>query len=146
MDNDNIDVIKQTRFMDSLGGTPHFPALLTLIGGFNLIEKIGDGDLRKGVVRINNRIIKLTSEFIVKVQELNYKIISPLEKEHRSGIITLEHDKAKKIFNELLKNGIYISLRNYPKSTKKTLLRVSFNYYNNLADINKCISILSQFK
>ncbi len=146
MDNDNINVIRQVKFMDSLGGTPHFSALFTLIGGFNLIEKIGDGDLRRGILRINNRILELTSEFIAKIKELNYKIITPLEKKNRSGIITLEHDKAETIFKELLKNGIYISLRNYPKSTKKTLLRFSFNYYNNLADIEKCVSILNLYK
>ncbi len=145
MDNDNINVIKQTKFMDSLGGTPHFPALFTLIGGLNLLERIGDGDLRSGVIRISNRILGLTSEFIAKIKELNYKIITPIEKKNRSGIITLEHDKAETIFNGLLKNGIYISLRNYPKSTKKTLLRFSFNFYNNLADIEKCVSILSLY-
>lgn len=131
--------------MDSFGGTPHFPALLTLKGGFNLIEKIGNGDLHISINRIYKRITQLTSEFIDKISDLNYKIITPLELTHRSGIITLEHKNATKIFQELLKNNIYISLRNHPKFIEKTLLRFSFNYYNNSNDIEKSVSILKMF-
>ncbi len=145
MDNENLDLINKTSSLDGLGGTPNFPALLILKGGLKLIEDIGDGNIQRGIKAINERIIELTSEFINEVRELNFKIITPLELENRSGIITLEHDKAEAIYYELKKNNIYISLRNYPKSTKKTLLRFSFNYYNNLDDIKKSISILKGF-
>jgi len=145
MDNDNLNVIKKTRSMEGLGGTPNFPALLTLKGGLNLIENIGQGDIHAGIQAIHKRIIYLTSEFISKIQELNYKIITPLEIENRSGIITIEHNKAHLISEELVKNNIYISLRNYPKSSMKNLLRFSFHYYNNLEDIEKTVNILRRF-
>ena len=145
MDNDNLNVIKKTRSMEGLGGTPNFPALLTLKGGLKLIENIGQGDIQAGIQAIHKRIIYLTSEFISKIQELNYKIITPLEIENRSGIITIEHNKAHLISEELVKNNIYISLRNYPKSSMKNLLRFSFHYYNNLEDIEKTVNILRRF-
>ena len=145
MDNDNLDLIKKTQSMDGLGGTPNFPALLTLKGGLQLIEDIGRGDIHAGINAIHNRIIHLTSEFISQLKELNYKIITPLEIENRSGIITVEHNKAPLIYEELVKNNIYISLRNYPNSQEKTLLRFSFHYYNNLGDIDKTISVLKRF-
>ncbi|KKK43016.1 hypothetical protein LCGC14_0633890 [marine sediment metagenome] len=145
MDNDNLKIVNETKSMDSFGGTPHFQSLLTLKGGLTLIETIGDGNLQEGIKRISDRIVILTSEFVEKVKSLHYRIISPLELENRSGIITLEHKKAGKIYNELLKNHIYISLRNYSKSTEKTLLRFSFNYYNNFEDIEKAISILKKY-
>ena len=146
MNNDNIEIGKKTKFIDGMGGTPHFPTLLTLKGGLNLIEKIGNGDLKMGFKRISNRIIELTSDFINCINELDFKVITPLEIENRSGIITLEHKNAEEIYNELIKNKIYISLRNYPESSKKKLLRFSFNYYNNFEDIEKSISILKKFK
>ena len=146
MNNDNIEIGKKTKFIDGMGGTPHFPTLLTLKGGLNLIEKIGNGDLKMGFKRISNRIIELTSDFINCINELDFKVITPLEIENRSGIITLEHKNAEEIYNELIKNKIYISLRNYPESSKKKLLRFSFNYYNNFKDIEKSISILKKFK
>jgi len=145
MDNENINVKKETSAMDCLGGTPNFPALLTLKGGLNLIEEIGSGDLQKGIKSISERIFWLTSEFLNEIKKLNFKIITPMELQHRSGIITLEHNKAEAIFNELLKNNIYISLRNNPESLEKTFLRFSFNYYNNFEDISKTISILKIF-
>jgi len=145
MDNENINVKKETSAMDCLGGTPNFPALLTLKGGLNLIEEIGSGDLQKGIKSISERIFWLTSEFLNEIKKLNFKIITPMELQHRSGIITLEHNKAEAIFNELLKNNIYISLRNNPESLEKTFLRFSFNYYNNFEDISKTISILKLF-
>lgn len=145
MDNENINIKKETSAMDCLGGTPHFPALLTLKGGLNLIEEIGAGNLQKGLKRISKRILWLTSEFLNEIKKLNFKIITPIELENRSGIITLEHDRAEDIFKELLKNNIHISLRNNPKSLEKTFLRFSFNYYNNFEDILKTIAILKIF-
>ncbi len=145
MDNENISIKKETSAMDCLGGTPHFSSLLTLKGGLDLIEEIGSGDLQEGLRRISKRIIWLTSEFLNEIMKLNYKIITPVELENRSGIITLEHNRAEDIFNELQKNKIYISLRNNPKSLEKTFLRFSFNYYNNFEDISKTITILKKF-
>jgi selenocysteine lyase/cysteine desulfurase len=145
MNNDNLQIGKETKLLDGMGGTPHFPTLLTLKGGLSLIEKIGNGDLQTGIKRISSKIIELTNYFINEIKELDLKIITPLEIENRSGIITLEHQHAKEICNDLIKNKVYISLRNYPTLTKKTLLRFSFNYYNNFEDIEKCISILKKF-
>ncbi len=145
MDNENINIKQETSAMDCLGGTPHFPALFTLKGGLNLIEEIGSGDLQEGLRRISKRILWLTSEFLNEIEKLNYKIVTPIELEYRSGIITLEHNRAEDIFKELLKNNIHISLRNNLKSLEKTFLRFSFNYYNNFEDISKSISILKIF-
>ncbi|KKN37045.1 hypothetical protein LCGC14_0767440 [marine sediment metagenome] len=145
MDNENINIKQETSAMDCLGGTPHFSALFTLKGGLNLIEIIGSGDLQEGLRRISKRILWLTSEFLNEIKKLNYKIITPIELEYRSGIITLEHNRAEDIFKELLKNNIHISLRSNPKSLEKTFLRFSFNYYNNFEDISKSISILKIF-
>ena len=145
MDNDNLNFIAKTKSMEGLGGTPNFPALFALKGSLTLIKKIGKGNIQTGIKEICNRIISLTDQFIEKAQELDFKIISPLDLKYRSGIITIESDKAETIFNKLLTKNIHISLRNYPKSKEKTLLRFAFNYYNNFDDIEKAITILKDF-
>lgn len=142
MDNDNLNFIAKTKSMEGLGGTPNFPALFALKGSLTLIKKIGKGNIQTGIKEICNRIISLTDQFIEKAQELDFKIISPLDLKYRSGIITIESDKAETIFNKLLTKNIHISLRNYPKSKEKTLLRFAFNYYNNFDDIEKSYSVL----
>ena len=146
MDNDNLDIIIQTKSMDGLGGTPNFPALLALKGGLSLIKEIGDGKIQNGIKKINERIISLTSEFVTQVQNLKLKIITPLSIKYRSGIITIEDKKAESIYYKLLSKNILVSLRNYPKSTEKTLLRFAFNYYNNFEDIEKVIKVLKKIK
>jgi len=146
MDNDNLNIIKKTKYMDALGGCPNFAALLSLKGGLDLIRnKIGDGDIKKGVKLIQERIIQLTSEFIERIKELHFKIISPLEIKFRSGIITIEHENAEKIYHYLIDHNIYVTLKKYINSPKNTLLRFAFNYYNNLKDINRVIKVLSTF-
>ena len=144
MDNDSLDVIIQSKSMDGLGGTPNFPALLALKGGLTLIKEIGNGNIQTGVKKINERIMSLTSEFVTQIQNLKFKIITPLSLKHRSGIITIEDKKAESIFYKLLSKNILISLRNYPKSSEKTLLRFAFNYYNNFEDIEKVIKVLKK--
>ncbi|MBY9006375.1 MAG: aminotransferase class V-fold PLP-dependent enzyme [Candidatus Lokiarchaeota archaeon] len=145
MNNDNMNVLKKTSSFDGFGGTPNFPGIINLLGGLSLIERIGNGVINNGINLISQRIIELTDIFLEKIDPLNFKIITPLEKEYRSGIITIEHKKAEIIFKELLKQSIYISLRNYPNSSKKTLLRFSFHYYNNPEDVEKTIQVLKRF-
>ena len=70
-----------------------------------------------------------------RIADIDIKIITPLETEYRSGIITIEHEKAIKIHEYLLKNNIFATLKKYPKNQKDTLLRFAINYYNNIEDI-----------
>jgi selenocysteine lyase/cysteine desulfurase len=146
MDNDNLNVINQTRYLDGLGGTPNFAALVALKGSMELVKRIGNGNIPNGVNLIQKRIESLTNHFSEQIKELDFKIITPLDLKYRSGIITLENNKAESIFNKLLAKNVQVSLRNYPKSTEKTLLRFAFNYYNNFEDIDKTISILKQIE
>ncbi|TFF91859.1 MAG: aminotransferase class V-fold PLP-dependent enzyme [Promethearchaeota archaeon] len=144
MDNENMDIIQQTRAMDSLGGCPNFASLLTLRGALSLIkEKIGAGDIKLGIKKIQERIISLTSYFLEKLDNTDLKIITPREKEYRSGIITVEHKNAKKIHRYLTKNNVFTTLKQYPKADNETLIRFAINYYNNFQDLEKTINILN---
>ncbi|MFX1314862.1 MAG: aminotransferase class V-fold PLP-dependent enzyme [Promethearchaeota archaeon] len=146
MDNENMRVINKTRYMDAFGGCPNFAALLSLKGGLDLIKnKIGNGNTKDGVKKIQDRIILLTSKFINELKNLSYRIISPLDIEFRSGILTLEHEKAEEIYEHLIKNNIYVTLKKYPNFSKSTLLRFAFNYYNNFEDITKTIYQLKKY-
>ncbi|MFX0058235.1 MAG: aminotransferase class V-fold PLP-dependent enzyme [Candidatus Heimdallarchaeota archaeon] len=147
LNNDNLKVINKTRYMDAFGGCPNFGALLSLKGTLDLIKtNLGKGDIKSGIKRIQQRIIYLTNTFIEEIKNFNFKIITPLDPKFRSGIITLEHQKAQKIYNVFLKNKIYISLKRYPNFQKDTLLRFAFNYYNNEDDIKRVVKILKMLK
>ncbi|TXT58253.1 MAG: Kynureninase [Promethearchaeota archaeon] len=147
MDNENLNLIQNTRSLDSLGGCPNFASLLTLKGGLSLIkDTLGKGNMHAGIIQIQDRIMDLTSQFLEHIQEFSFKIITPTDIECRSGIITLEHPKAKKIHRYLTKNNVYTTLKKYPKDSRNTLIRFAINYYNNSEDIERAISILNSCK
>ncbi|TXT63262.1 MAG: Kynureninase [Promethearchaeota archaeon] len=147
MDNKNMDIIQKTSAMDSLGGCPNFASLLTLKGAFNLIkEKIGGGDLKKGIRLTQERIISLTSYFLEKLITVPLTIITPQEIQYRSGIITVQHKKAKRIHRYLIKNNVYSTLKRYPDDSNETLIRFAINYYNNYEDLEKTIQIINSCK
>lgn len=148
MDNENMNIIKETRSMDSLGGCPNFPALLAFKGGLELLKNIvGKGNINSAVSSIQERIIMLASKLIQGLQKclLNLKIITPLELKHRSGIITVEYEKAEQLYDYLVQNQTYVTLKQYPRSDKKTLLRFAINYFNNESDIKQALHLLSSF-
>ncbi|MFX0025054.1 MAG: aminotransferase class V-fold PLP-dependent enzyme [Candidatus Hermodarchaeota archaeon] len=147
LNNENFEVINKPKYMDTFGGCPNFAALLSLKGSLDLIRtQIGDGNIRAGIKRIQERIIHLTNIFIEQIKGFNLKIITPLDIEFRSGIITIQHDKAEEIYNAFIKNNIYVTLKRYPNYQKDTLLRFAFNYYNNEDDIKKVIKVLKTLK
>jgi selenocysteine lyase/cysteine desulfurase len=143
LDNENLEVIQKIRSLDSMGGCPNFASLYGIDGSFNFIKhQIGEGSIPNGIKKIEERLIWLTSEFINKLQQFDFKFITPLDLEYRSHIITVEHPKAAKIHRILSKNKIYTTLKRYPQSADETLIRFAFNYYNNLEDIDKTIKTL----
>ncbi|MBD3194777.1 MAG: aminotransferase class V-fold PLP-dependent enzyme [Candidatus Lokiarchaeota archaeon] len=143
MDNENIEPIKETRSMDSFGGCPNFASLLSLGGSLDLIKnRIGSGDIKQGISRIQKRIVDLTSFLLEQLQEFNFKILTPTKRIYRSGIITIENKNAKQIHNYLKKNKIFSTLKKYPNSKNETLIRFAINYYNNYKDIEVAIKTL----
>jgi len=147
MDNENMKIIQKTNAMDSLGGCPNFASLLTLKGALNLIkEKIGNGNITTGIKHIQERIISLTSYFLDKLEKTSFSIITPKETKFRSGIITAEHKKAKRIHRYLNRKHVYTSLKQYPKADKETLIRFAINYYNTFEDLDQTIELLNSCK
>jgi cysteine desulfurase/selenocysteine lyase len=143
LDNDNMHIINKTRYMDSMGGTSNFAAILSLKGALDLLKfTIGGGDIQEGIKKVQQRIFQLTDKFIEELRELPIKIITPLEKECRSGIITLDHHKAEEINEYFRKNRIYVTLKKNPGDQIHTMLRFAFHYYNNEDDITTAIKAL----
>lgn len=136
MDPLNIKVKKNARALDALGGAPHFPQIFALGGSLSLLERIGDGDLKEGVRRVNSRIIDLTKYLDEQLNRFNFNIITPLEREYRSGIFTIKTSNAQKITQKLEEKKIFVSCRRDPKTGEKVYIRISLNFYNNKRDIN----------
>jgi selenocysteine lyase/cysteine desulfurase len=146
MDSQNINLQRTAKAFDALGGVPHFPQIFALKGSLDLLEKIGEGNLKEGVKRVKERILSLSDYLVECLESINLNIVSSLEKKYRSGIMTIDTPKAKRITQELEKRGILVSCRRNPKTGKWTFLRISINFYNNTNDIEIFLKELEKMR
>lgn len=107
---------------------------MTIFSGFNaaldLISEIG-------VINISQRIVFLTDYLIAELQTLNIPIISNLDVSYRSGIILLGP------FRQLTHVVKTLEDHNIWTTQRDGGIRISLHYYNNEADIDHLINILS---
>lgn len=113
-------------------GVPQFPNIFTLGAALDFISVIG-------VENIRDRIFELNNYLEQKLSELNVKIISPLNKQNRSGITCLEVNNPSAIAEKLRNENILITARS-------SFIRISLHFYNNFEDIDKFISTFKSFQ
>lgn len=136
MDNRNTRVTKLARSMDSFGGSPNFPGIFALGGSLSLIRRIGDGDLGSGIAKISSRICELSGYVFDILRGLGLDIVTPIEKDHRSGIVSADLPNAKEVARKLEDKGILVSCRYNPETGKQSFLRIAAHFYNNFDDLD----------
>jgi len=107
-------------------GGPSFPNFFALAAACKYFSSLGKEDIK-------NRILFLTNYLIQQAQKNNISILSPLEPQHRSGIIILAVPEPQKACLKLYQKGIFVTPRGGG-------IRVAPHIYNNEEDINKLIS------
>ena len=90
-----------TRF---LHGSPAIPALYAAQSGYEIINEIG-------VERIREKNIRQTNYLIALAEEAGFQVTSPKEPSQRGGTITISHDRAAAIANELIRREFIIDYR-----------------------------------
>lgn len=106
----------------SVDVNPGVPALWTSI---KFINKIGVENIEKRIFKLNDLLIKNLPNSV--------EVISPLEKEHRSGITTLKTDNDKEIVKKLKKKDVIVSAI-YAGSGVGGV-RLSINFYNTAEEV-----------
>ncbi|HEY0739053.1 MAG TPA: aminotransferase class V-fold PLP-dependent enzyme [Herpetosiphonaceae bacterium] len=90
-----------------------------------------------GQERIEQHLRRLTDRLAYQLGEMGYRILTPLEPEHRSGIITFSHPQrsAQDLFDSLRAARIVGALR-------EGGVRLSPHLYNSLDDIERVLDVL----
>lgn len=109
-------------------GCLHFPNIFALGAAIDLFNSIGKEN-------IEQRIYELGDYLVSQLQKLDLKIISPLEKEHRSGISIVKLNNAQRVVEKLRQKNIIISARGEG-------IRISTHIYNNKEDIGQLVAAL----
>ena len=120
MNNKNLEMKKAGERYE--WGCPDFSAMFGFAAAIRYFSQIG-------IERIENRVLELTDYLIQELQNKKFKILSPLEKELRSGIVVFEMDQPVKTWQKLLSQGIYVSPRGGG-------IRVAPHFYNTEEEID----------
>ena len=90
-----------TRF---LHGSPAIPALYAAVSGYQIINEIG-------VERIREKSVRQTDYLIQIAEEAGFRVTSPKNSAQRGGTITVGHEKASSIAQELIRREFIIDFR-----------------------------------
>ncbi len=126
MDNQKLDIHPYAMRYEL--GCPPFPAILGTAAACEYLMGIG-------IQKIMKRVLQLTDFAIETLQRKGFEILSPLETEHRSGIVIIKVPDAQKKWRRLLDQKIYVSARGGG-------LRLAPHFYNNEEEIEKFVRSL----
>jgi selenocysteine lyase/cysteine desulfurase len=110
-------------------GNPPFPLIYGLGATLDLIDELGINNIEKRILGLNGLLIE-------GLRKLGVKVLSPLEGEHRSGIVLFDVRDRERIFKALRRNDVIVSLRRG--------IRVSTHFYNDESDVEKLVKVVRQ--
>jgi selenocysteine lyase/cysteine desulfurase len=131
------DFIRSARRFE-IGGTANYPGNVALGASLALINDLG-------LPAIEEHIVRLTDRLIGGLHRAGLTVVSPLEREARSGIITITRgegpDADRACLEQLLTRGILISQR-YTAGVGG--LRVSIHFFNNEEDVDRLLEAVAK--
>ncbi len=110
-------------------GSPHFAGIFALGASVELMQSIGMANIQARALELNAR---LTS----RLDEIGWRVLSPLGKEeYRSAETLVAADEPAKVVSQLAEQKIFVT-------EKPQGFRVSTDFFNNDEDINALIEAL----
>jgi cysteine desulfurase / selenocysteine lyase len=115
------------------GGSINVPGMLGWGASIGLLQEIG-------VENIAAAVLNITDHICGRLSELGLRVVSPLEGEERSGIISFEYpaDDLVAVRRHCLQRGVALA-------TRAGRIRVSPHGYNNHDDVDRLIASLRSF-
>jgi selenocysteine lyase/cysteine desulfurase len=115
-----------------VGGTANYAGGVGLAAALKMIHSLGQD-------RIAEHTYALTDHLIEGLQALDIEIVTPVARQHRSGIVTFSIGSAAeniRLMDKLLELKILVSVR-YTSNVGG--VRVSCHFFNNIADIDRVL-------
>ena len=120
------------------GGTSNYPGAIGLAEAVGLINEIG-------IENVGRHVLSLTDYLIDALHNLSIRVVTPEEREHRSGIVTFTLDKLKDniaLTDFLQTQKVLVSIR---YTSQVGGVRISCHLFNNTADIDQLIALVAAF-
>ena len=109
------------------------PSYLSTVGTKAAMEMLLD----LGPGQIEARVLRLSQRLYDGLEHLGVSIVSPREKEMRSGVVSFSTRDTEATYKHLRENGFYLSLR--PAG-----IRVAADFYNTEEEIDRLLSTLAR--
>jgi cysteine desulfurase / selenocysteine lyase len=114
-------------------GCPNFAGILALGASVELMQSIG-------IASIQTRALELNRKLTARLDEIGWKVLSPLEnEEHRSAETLVAVDDPAKVVNQLAEQKILVT-------EKPEGFRVSTDFFNNDDDIENLVHKLHKLQ
>jgi cysteine desulfurase/selenocysteine lyase len=114
-------------------GTNSRIGIIALDASLSLFEEIGYS-------KIEDQILNNSQYLMKRLEEIGFELVlKDVQRQNLAGIITFKHKAADKIFNELKRTNIILSLR-------EGMIRISPHFYNNEEDLDLLIVALNSLK
>lgn len=115
------------------GGTANFGLLTALGASLKLLTDLG-------IKKLEKRLLELNQTLAEELREIGAEIISPLQNEHASGILSLHFPgvNPKRLFKQCQTQGVLLNSRG-------GYLRISPHVYTNEDDLQRLIEAIKSF-
>jgi kynureninase len=114
-----------------LTGTPNIPALYACRAGYRIVAGVG-------AQRIRRRSLELTSHLMSAAEAAGFEVRTPREPARRAGTVSVWHEQAERLCQELLRREIMCDYR--PRAG----IRLSPHFYNTEAECDHAITTLRE--
>ena len=121
-----------------IGGTANYPGAIGLAALIGMLRAAGAG-------AIAEHIYGLTDYLISALQSLRAQVVTAVERQHRSGIVTFSVGGAAQnvaLMNHLLDNEVLVSVR---YTSQVGGVRVSCHYFNSRQDLDTLLNHTERF-
>ncbi|OGI03864.1 MAG: hypothetical protein A2104_06900 [Candidatus Melainabacteria bacterium GWF2_32_7] len=125
--NINFDLEESAKKFEE--GSLNIAGILSLGASLDLFNEYG-------IENIEKRILHLTNTAINLLKNKNIEIISPLDNQYRSGILSFKTENIEKDFLKLLANKVQLSKRG-------DFLRISPHFYNTEEELERFSSLIN---
>jgi selenocysteine lyase/cysteine desulfurase len=121
-----------------VGGTSNYPGAIGLAASLHMINQLGGANIAAYVC-------ELTTHLLTALMQLGVEIVTPVEPEHRSGIITFSlgsRDRNLALMEYLLEHKVLISVR-YTSGVGG--VRISSHFFNTKEDLDRALEHVRNF-
>jgi cysteine desulfurase / selenocysteine lyase len=121
-----------------IGGTANYPGAVGLAASIKLLNDLGPP-------QIAARILRLTDQLIAGLSRIGVELVTPLDADNRSGIITFTLGSPQRnlsLMEHLLDHKVMVSVR-YTLGVGG--VRVSCHFFNSAADVERLLELTAEF-